>query len=82
MISAPVPNWSHLALFRWILTFVGVVWLSTVMSTHAKDIAKLNDVGDSSRSSPSLKKPKHAMQANAQRSTVLFVSEMIGLRSS
>ena len=49
---------------------VGCVWLSTATSPHVKPVAGLKREGESGNSSPSLKNPKKANAATAQRTTL------------
>ena len=41
IISAPFPNRSHFAIFKWILTIVGAAGLSIATSPHVSDVAGL-----------------------------------------
>ena len=74
MMSAPVPNWSHLDRFRWNLTIDGFSRLSTATSPHMREAAGLILARDSGRSSLRRKKPKKAVQQTAHMSSLCAMS--------
>ncbi len=67
IMSAPVPNWSHFDLLRWILISVGLSLLSTATSPHMSYLTGETEACVSGSSSPSLKKPKNVVQQIAHR---------------